>query len=199
MDSRIFFLVIIITSWGIVSYYFWFVWRGAKLRSYEETLDLDLKQALPCPKLQLEKKVICLDRNQPVKEVINNMRNPQKMGKRKYDPKSDLGSVVIVDQPLKEDILKPSNIIGIVTLRDIVKGGYEQCYENKPLLTRKCGDIMSQDYLVSAEADIINDCWGVLLAARKKGVEHILVEKDNQIRGLVTDKDIFRAIEFEPR
>ncbi len=199
MDSKIFFLIIIIGAWGIVSYYFWFVWRRAKLKSYEEAIELDLKQSLPCPKLQLEKRVICLDRDKPVKEAIFNMRDPKKLGKRKYDPKGGIGSVVITGRSLNGDILTSSDVIGIVTLRDIVKGAYEQCYEGKTLLTRKCGDIMSQDYMIASEDAILDDCWQVLSAARRQGVEHILVEKDNQIRGLVTDKDIFRAIEFEPR
>ena len=114
MNSNIVFFIIVIAAWGIISYYFWFVWRKAKLKNFEETIKLDLKQSLPCPKLQLGKKVICLERDKPVKDAVENMRDPQGQAKRKSDPKSGIGSVVIVDKPLQDDVLKSSNILSEV-------------------------------------------------------------------------------------
>lgn len=198
MQSETVFLVIVVAAWGLTSYYFWFIWRNTKLKSLEESIRLDLKQSIPCSKLQLIKNVVCLDKNASVRELIENMQHPKRMGKREGDPKRGVGSVVIVDHEPQNNMLQSQNIVGIVTLKDIVKGCYEQCYEDKALLDRKCVEIMSQDYMITTEKAVVNDCWQMLLDARKKEVEHILIEKDNQIQGIVTDKDIFKTIEFEP-
>ena len=197
MYIETFFLVIVIAAWGIITYYFWFSWRKTKLRSFEESIGLDLRHSLPHHKLQLQKSVACLEQNKSMSELIENMQHPKKLGRRADDPKHGIGSVVIVAEEPENDILIRQNIVGIVTLKDIIRGCYAQCHENKPLLDRKCAEIMSQDYIIANEETIKDDCWQVLLAAREKAAEHVLVEKDNQIQGIVTDKDIFRSIEFE--
>jgi len=199
MYRETFFLLIIVASWGVISYYFWFRWRRTKLRRLEESVRLDLKHSLSSTVLQLKKNVVYLEQSRPVKEAIENMEHPKKLGRRKEDPKHGIGSVVIVDKKPSKNILRTQNIVGIITLKDIIRGCYEQGYENKSLLNRRCAEIMSQDYIVVDEEAIQNDCWQVLLDARGKAVEHILIQKDNQIQGIVTDKDIFRSIEFEPR
>jgi hypothetical protein len=158
MYSEVFFLAIVIAAWGIISYYFWFSWRKTKLLSFEESIRLDLKHSLPCAKLQLKKTVICLEQDKSIGELLENMQHPEKLGRRADDPKRGIGSVVIVAQKPQNNILMPQNIVGIVTLRDIAKGGYEQCYENKSLLNRKCTEIMSQDYIIANEETIEDDC-----------------------------------------
>jgi CBS domain-containing protein len=197
MFSEIFFLLVVIGVWGAVSYYFWFRWRRTKLVHFEEILELELKRSLPCHTLQVAKHVIYLDQRKSVKELIENMTHPKKLGRREGDPKNGIGSVVVVDKEPPEGILRPQHVAGIVTLKDLAKGCYEHCYAGQILLNRKCAEVMSQDYMIASEEAIRNDCWQVLLDARNRAVEHILIEKDNKIQGIVTDKDIFRSIEFE--
>lgn len=111
--------------------------------------------------------------NQNIKAVCKTM----------YD--SNIGSIVIVEKDDHDHIDKP---IGIITERDIMRviGSL-----NPPLLEVPISDIMSRPLITVSPKNTIKDA---LQNMQQKNIRRLVVVENETMIGIITDKDLFKAI-----
>lgn len=98
---------------------------------------------------------------------------------------SNIGSIVIVK---KNDNTQNETATGIITERDIVRimGSL-----NPSLLHRPIGELMSKPLITMSAKNTIKDALQIML---QKNIRRVVVVEKEKMTGIITNKDIFRAI-----
>ena len=92
--------------------------------------------------------------------------------------KNQIGALVVLDAE--------SNVAGILSERDIVRGLAEQGVE---ILSLKVNDLMSRRLYVCAPGDSIKD---VMVWMTNQRIRHLPVVEDGQLRGLISIGDVVK-------
>ena len=97
-----------------------------------------------------------------------------------------IGSVIVVDES------NHKNPIGIITERDIVN--YLSSSEGNLLMQVK--EIMSKPLITVEQSASINDATKIM--NNKKIRRLVVIDKNNKMIGILTQRDIFKAIDKDP-